>query len=113
MFTERRTEPYTQRKCDGRTGASATLPVGPLTGENSTSPLTCAKHAHFPGRGGAQAGRSEESYAVILPNRMNQRPALMPVGQSAAEVPEAPFGAVVARQLSEEHTSELQSHHDL
>jgi hypothetical protein len=31
---------------------------------------------------------------------MNQRPALMPVGQSAAEVPEAPFGAVVARQLS-------------
>jgi hypothetical protein len=40
MFTERRTEPYTQRKCDGRTGASAVLPVGPLTGENSTSPLT-------------------------------------------------------------------------
>src|ERR1700716_1839355 len=31
---------------------------------------------------------------------MNQRPALMPVGQSAADVPEAPFGAVVARQLS-------------
>jgi hypothetical protein len=32
--------PILQRKCDGRTGASAVLPVGPLTGENSTSPLT-------------------------------------------------------------------------
>src|SRR5438445_5748010 len=31
---------------------------------------------------------------------MNQRPALMLLAQSAADVPEAPFGAVVARQLS-------------
>ena len=54
----------------------------------------------FLGRCEAQAGRSLESYVVILPNRMNQRPALMLVAQSAAEVPEAPFGAVVARQLS-------------
>src|SRR5438309_10925620 len=31
---------------------------------------------------------------------MNQRPALMLVAQTAGDVPEAPFGAVVARQLS-------------
>src|ERR1700737_2226962 len=31
---------------------------------------------------------------------MNHRPALMLVAQSAAEIREAPFGAVVARQLS-------------
>src|SRR5438105_8378136 len=31
---------------------------------------------------------------------MNQRPALMLVAQSAADVLEAPYGAVVARQLS-------------
>src|SRR4030081_4083708 len=31
---------------------------------------------------------------------MNQRPALMLLAQPAADVPEAPFGAVVARQLS-------------
>jgi hypothetical protein len=52
------------------------------------------------GHGVAQAGRSLESYAVILPNRTNHRSALMQATQSAVEIPEAPFGAVVARQLS-------------
>jgi len=52
------------------------------------------------GRCGAQARALLEGYAVILPNRTNHRPAVMPAAQSVAEIREAPFGAVAARQLS-------------